>query len=94
LRSRSTAVLHLRSQDEIVFGSSYVFEDDSEHIKNAKLNRIFAGLSALRRCRKRAAKGFRRLKAHKRLSVLREALAALQDQNDGNTAVAPDTAAA
>ena len=41
-----------------------------------------------------AAKGFRRLKAHKQLPVLREALAALQDQNDGNTALAPDAAAA
>jgi hypothetical protein len=41
-----------------------------------------------------AAKGFRRLKAHKQLPVLREALAALQGQNDGNTALAPDAAAA
>ena len=41
-----------------------------------------------------AAKGFRRLKAHKQLPVLREALAALQDQNDGNTALAADAAAA
>ena len=40
------------------------------------------------------AKGFRRLKAHKQLPVLRAALAALQEQNDVNTALAPDAAAA
>jgi hypothetical protein len=34
------------------------------------------------------------LKAHKQLPALQEALAALQDQNDGNTALAPDAAAA
>ena len=37
------AVLHLRgTQEEIVFGSSYVFGDDSEQLKQAKLNRVFA----------------------------------------------------
>ena len=41
-----------------------------------------------------AAKGFRRLKAHKQLPVLREALAALQEQNDVNTSLAPAAAAA
>ena len=37
-----------------------------------------------------AAKGFRRLQAHKQLPVLRQALAALQRQNASNTALAPD----
>ena len=41
-----------------------------------------------------AAKGFRRLKAHKQLPELRQALAALQDQNDGSTTLAPDAVAA
>jgi putative transposase len=41
-----------------------------------------------------AAKGFRRLKAHKQLSVLRQALAALQGQNDGDTGLAPNAVAA
>src|SRR5713226_2899292 len=41
-----------------------------------------------------AAKGFRRLKAHKQLPVLRQALAALQDQNNSNTALVPDAVAA
>ena len=41
-----------------------------------------------------AAKGFRRLKAHKQLPVLREPLAALQGQNDIDTALAPAAAAA
>ena len=41
-----------------------------------------------------AAKGFRRLKAHKQLPVLRAALAALQEQNDVNTSLAPAAAAA
>ena len=36
------------------------------------------------------AKGFRRLKAHKQLPVLRQALAALHGQNASNTALAPD----
>ena len=40
-----------------------------------------------------AAKGFRPLKAHQQLPVLREARAALQDQNDSNTALAPAAAA-
>jgi putative transposase len=41
-----------------------------------------------------AAKGFRRLKAHMQLPVLREALAALQEQNASNTALASNTKAA
>src|ERR1700720_3543059 len=41
-----------------------------------------------------AAKGFRRLKAHKQLPVLRQALAALQEQNNSSTALVPDTVAA
>ena len=41
-----------------------------------------------------AAKGFRRLKAHKQLPVLRQALAALGEQNGANTALAPHAAAA
>ena len=41
-----------------------------------------------------AAKGFRRLKAHKQLPVLREALAALQEQNASNTDLASNTKAA
>lgn len=36
------AVLHLRASNEIVYGSSYVFEDDSEQIKKSKFNRVFA----------------------------------------------------
>lgn len=41
-----------------------------------------------------AAKGFRRLKAHKQLPVLRQALAALQNQNNSTTALVPDAVAA
>ena len=41
-----------------------------------------------------AAKGFRRLKAHKQLPKLREALAALQRQNDVDTPIASKAAAA
>ena len=41
-----------------------------------------------------AAKGFRRLKAHKQLPVLRKALAAISEQNDVNTVLAPAAAAA
>ena len=41
-----------------------------------------------------AAKGFRRLKAHKQLPKLREALAVLQRQNDGGAAIASKAAAA
>jgi len=41
-----------------------------------------------------AAKGFRRLKAHKQLPVLRERLAELQEQNASNTALAPEAVAA
>ena len=41
-----------------------------------------------------AAKGFRRLKAHKQLPVLRKALAALEEQNAIDTVLAPDAAAA
>ena len=41
-----------------------------------------------------AAKGFRRLKAHKQLPVLREALAALQEQNASDVVLAPDAVAA
>jgi putative transposase len=41
-----------------------------------------------------AAKGFRRLKAHKQLPVLRQALAAISEPNASNTALAPNTAAA
>ncbi len=41
-----------------------------------------------------AAKGFRRLKAHKQLSVLRQALAALQAQNASDTGLAPNAVAA
>jgi len=41
-----------------------------------------------------AAKGFRRLKAHKQLPVLRQALAALQEQNNSSTALVPDAVAA
>ena len=41
-----------------------------------------------------AAKGFRRLKAHKQLPVLRKALAALGEQNVIDTVLAPDAAAA
>ena len=37
-----------------------------------------------------AAKGFRRLKAHKQLPVLREALAALGEQNVIDTVLAPE----
>jgi hypothetical protein len=37
------AVIHVRGiQNEIVFGSSYVFGDDNEQIQRAKLNRVFA----------------------------------------------------
>jgi len=41
-----------------------------------------------------AAKGFRRLKAHKQLPVLRQALAALGEQNLIDTTLAPDAVAA
>jgi putative transposase len=41
-----------------------------------------------------AAKGFRRLKAHKQLPVLRQALAALQGRNASDTGLAPDAVAA
>src|SRR5271167_3606002 len=41
-----------------------------------------------------AAKGFRRLKAHKQLPMLREALAALQEQNVIDTILAPGAVAA
>ena len=41
-----------------------------------------------------AAKGFRRLKAHKQLPVLRVALAALGEQNALDTTLAPDAVAA
>lgn len=41
-----------------------------------------------------AAMGFRRLKAHKQLPVLRQALAALQNQNNSTTALVPDAVAA
>ena len=41
-----------------------------------------------------AAKGFRRLKAHKQLPVLRKALAALEEQNVIDTVLAPDAVAA
>jgi putative transposase len=41
-----------------------------------------------------AAKGFRRLKAHKQLPVLRKALAALGEQNVIDTVLAPDAMAA
>jgi transposase-like protein len=41
-----------------------------------------------------AAKGFRRLKAHKQLPVLRKALAALGEQNVIDTVLAPDAVAA
>src|SRR5271166_682256 len=41
-----------------------------------------------------AAKGFRRLKAHKQLPVLRQALAALQKQNADDIVLAPDAVAA
>jgi len=41
-----------------------------------------------------AAKGFRRLKAHKQLPVLREALAALQRQNASEMNLAPHAVAA
>ena len=41
-----------------------------------------------------AAKGFRRLKAHKQLPMLREALTALQEQNVIDTILAPGAAAA
>ena len=38
------AVVHLRgADDEVVSGSSHVFADDSEQIKRAKLNRVYAG---------------------------------------------------
>ena len=41
-----------------------------------------------------AAKGFRRLKAHKQLPVLRAALAELQRQNASETGLAPNNVAA
>ena len=41
-----------------------------------------------------AAKGFRRLKAHKQLLVLRAALAELQRQNASDTGLAPNVVAA
>lgn len=41
-----------------------------------------------------AAEGFRRLKAHKQIPALRQALAALQGQNASNTGLAPDAVAA
>ncbi len=41
-----------------------------------------------------AAKGFRRLKAHKQLPVLQAALAALQGQNASDTGLAPNAVAA
>ena len=41
-----------------------------------------------------AAKGFRRLKAHKQLPVLREALAALQKHSGSDMNLAPDAVAA
>ena len=41
-----------------------------------------------------AAKGFRRLKAHKQLPVLRERLAALREHNASDTALAPEAVAA
>ena len=41
-----------------------------------------------------AAKGFRRLKAHKQLPVLRTALAAMREQNDIDRGLAPDAVAA
>ena len=41
-----------------------------------------------------AAKGFRRLKAHKQLPVLRQALAALQEPNASDTVLVPNAAAA
>ena len=41
-----------------------------------------------------AAKGFRRLKAHKQLPVLRAALVAVQGQNAGDTGLAPGAMAA
>jgi len=41
-----------------------------------------------------AAKGFRRLKAHKQLPVLRAALAELQRQNPNDTGLAPNAVAA
>ena len=41
-----------------------------------------------------AAKGFRRLKAYKQLPALREALAALPEQNVSNTVLPPDAVAA
>ncbi|HME23582.1 MAG TPA: IS256 family transposase, partial [Acetobacteraceae bacterium] len=41
-----------------------------------------------------AAKGFRRLKAHKQLPMPRQALAALGEQNASATSLAPDAVAA
>jgi len=41
-----------------------------------------------------AAKGFRRLKAHKQLPALRAALAELQRQNASDTGLAPNVVAA
>jgi putative transposase len=41
-----------------------------------------------------AAKGFRRLKAHKQLPALRKALAALHEPNGIDTTLASDAAAA
>jgi putative transposase len=41
-----------------------------------------------------AAKGFRRLKAHKQLQVLQQALAALAEHNSDDIVLAPDTVAA
>jgi hypothetical protein len=41
-----------------------------------------------------ATKGFRRLKAHKQLPVLRQALAALEEHSSDDIVLAPDTVAA
>jgi len=52
----------------------------------------WAGAATKGQAEKRTdANGFRRLKAHKQLPLLREAL---QEQNASDTAVAPDAAAA
>ena len=60
-----------------------------KHWRNAAMAPRWTGAAM-----QEAAKGFRRLKAHKQLSVLRAALRAIQAQQDGDSVVAPEVVAA
>ena len=60
-----------------------------KHGRNAEMARRWTGAAM-----QEAAKGFRRLKAHKQLPILQAALHAIQAQHDADNGVAPEAVAA